>query len=254
MRVDTQGPMIVYTQGPMSVDNQGPIIGRRTKRPRRIERNVAIAYPNTPTRRAGTTRTRHFLAAAIPAAVVGPPTLALLARRSSFHQTDSRKLVPVLPPEEDEEARAFCINGNARRPRPRRMPRWIARCTKLNDRIAGPEAMTIRMLPAAPVAAKNSCMNITPAASPAPLRDERGPGMAVAAAIVINVAIGIDHPEMPAAMPIWFAPQQIVAETASAADISRMEKASAPSSSITTPSVPPSTAPFLLARAKRSMK
>jgi hypothetical protein len=32
-----------------------------------------------------------------------------------------------------------------------------------------------------------------------------------------------DYPEMPAAMPIWFAPQQIVAETASAADISLVE-------------------------------
>jgi len=34
---------------PSSEPIHGPIIGRRTKRPRRMERKVATAYPNTPT-------------------------------------------------------------------------------------------------------------------------------------------------------------------------------------------------------------
>ena len=45
--------------------------------------NVATAYPSTPTSMPGTTKEDHFKLAAIAAAVVGPPTLALLAINAS---------------------------------------------------------------------------------------------------------------------------------------------------------------------------
>ena len=44
---------------------------------------VAIAYPNMPVSSAGSTSDRQFLFAAMPAAVVGPPTLAFEANTSS---------------------------------------------------------------------------------------------------------------------------------------------------------------------------
>ena len=56
-----------------------------TAYPNATPANVATAYPNTPVNIAGTTRLFQPLDDAMAAAVVGPPTLALLAmRRSAF--------------------------------------------------------------------------------------------------------------------------------------------------------------------------
>ena len=55
----------------------------RMSSPNAMPMNVAIAYPRTPTSIPGTTKEDHFSEAAIAAAVVGPPTFALLAIRAS---------------------------------------------------------------------------------------------------------------------------------------------------------------------------
>lgn len=54
-----------------------------TNSPKPKPMNVATAYPSTPTSMPGTTKDDHFKLAAIAAAVVGPPTLALLAINAS---------------------------------------------------------------------------------------------------------------------------------------------------------------------------
>ena len=83
---------------------------------------VATAYPNTPTRIAGTTNDLHPLALAIPAAVVGPPTFALLASNSWFHQRDSLKGAPFSRPSKKLYVR-------------RPMKRTIARCAPTCRRV-----------------------------------------------------------------------------------------------------------------------
>lgn len=61
------------------------LVAKRTSRgPRERERAVAVAYPNTPTNKAGSTNLDQSFACAMAAAVVGPPTLALDAKYNSF--------------------------------------------------------------------------------------------------------------------------------------------------------------------------
>ena len=54
-----------------------------TTSPKANPTNVATAYPRTPTNIPGTTNADHFNDAAMAAAVVGPPTFALLAINAS---------------------------------------------------------------------------------------------------------------------------------------------------------------------------
>lgn len=98
-----------------------------------MERNVAVAYPKTPTNIVGTSRDLHPLAAAMPAPVVGPPTLAFEARSNSLRSKDMRRPIP----------------------------RMRARCTaiwmKENRNRDGALLATCATLPAAPTAAKKTC-------------------------------------------------------------------------------------------------
>ena len=79
----------------------------------------------------GTTLLLHPFAAAMPAAVVGPPTLALEARRS--------------------------VRRGHRCPTNSSRPRCTNTCTRANMNSAGAELSTWLMLPLAPTAAKNIC-------------------------------------------------------------------------------------------------
>lgn len=64
--------------------NRHLVAKRISRGPRERERAVAVAYPNTPTNKAGSTNFDQSFACAMAAAVVGPPTLALDAKYNSF--------------------------------------------------------------------------------------------------------------------------------------------------------------------------
>ena len=108
---------------------------------------MADAYPRIPTNNAGKVKRFHSFAVAIAAAVVGPPTFALLARYNSF--AGSLKInLPMLMRE--QKCRAICS------------------AEKRNS--DGADSMTSRIDPAAPDAAKNICMKTIPIAVPVTLK------------------------------------------------------------------------------------
>lgn len=94
---------------------------------------VAMVYPSVPISRLGTMLDFQPLDAAMPAAVVGPPTLAFEAN------SIDRRLHPVILP------------------KPRSRPRCIKTCNKANRKSAGAFRATCAMDPFAPTAAKNTC-------------------------------------------------------------------------------------------------
>lgn len=102
-----------------------------------------MAYPRIPISKAGKTNRFHSFAVAIAAAVVGPPTQAFDARYSSFG-----------------------FNLKIKRPIPINEIKWIAICNAENKNKDGAFCHTNLIDPAAPEAAKNICINITPTAVP----------------------------------------------------------------------------------------
>mmetsp|Transcript_11004 Transcript_11004/g.15480 ORF Transcript_11004/g.15480 Transcript_11004/m.15480 type:complete len:170 (+) Transcript_11004:85-594(+) len=124
---------------------------------------VAVAYPRIPTKSAGSTSLVQFLACAIAAAVVGPPTFALLARYNSVslrRKTSFPKVIKVM------KCTHICMHE------------------KRNS--DGADLSTSWMDPAAPDAAKNICMNSMPMDVPVSLIFEKKLGYRVAAATVTS--------------------------------------------------------------------
>lgn len=103
-----------------------------TATPKPMPRNVAIAIPKIPARILGTTKVFHPLAVAIPQAVVGPPTLALDAKSSSFKSKRSNL------------------------PTPRITAKWTDTWIRANRKILGAVFMTFHMLPLVPTTVKNT--------------------------------------------------------------------------------------------------
>lgn len=96
-----------------------------------LHTNYAAMYSSTPISILGTMLLFHPFAAAIPAAVVGPPTLALDAKRS--------------------------VRLGQRWPTHKIIPKCTNTCTKAKINNAGAERTTWLMLPLAPTDAKNIC-------------------------------------------------------------------------------------------------
>ena len=111
--------------------------------PKLRARAVAVAYPNIPINKAGNTNLFHSFACAIAAAVVGPPTLALLARYNSL---GGRRKIPL--------------------PMVIKVPKWTKICSNENRNNDGACVITIAIDPAAPDAAKNIWTKTTPSAVP----------------------------------------------------------------------------------------
>ena len=104
----------------------------RTFAPNAIPMNVAMAIPNIPARIPGTINEFHPFAVAIPAAVVGPPTLAFDAKSSNLSSMLSS--FPTL------NMIARCV------------PIW----TKANKNMLGAVLITLHMFPLAPITVKNT--------------------------------------------------------------------------------------------------
>ena len=134
---------------------------RRRIGPRLNARTVAVAYPRMPINKAGMINCFHSFACAMAAAVVGPPTFALLAKYNS-------RLGSLNIPLPTAIRVAKCI------------PIWSAE--KANKE--GAFSKTIRMDPAAPEHAKNIWTKTTPNAVPVSLSFEKKAGKAVAATTV----------------------------------------------------------------------
>lgn len=90
---------------PPSTSLHTPAMGRSTWTPSQMDRNVAIEYPKVPTSTAGTTADFQPFATHMPAAVVGPPTFALLPMSRSLSPTLSA--LPTCDAEEPQQAAPF---------------------------------------------------------------------------------------------------------------------------------------------------
>ena len=149
------------------------INGKRTKiGPSAKAIPVAVAYPNIPTNNAGNTKRVQFLACAIAAAVVGPPTLALLAKYNSLSGT-----------------------WNIPRPTVSNTTKWMNICNIENTNNDGACWNTNAIDPDAPDAAKNICMNNIPMAVPAIRILAKNFGKRVAAnTVMVDVSGNADVP------------------------------------------------------------
>ena len=165
----------------------------RTPYPNPTPMNVATAYPSTPVNMAGTTSDRQPLLAAIAAAVVGPPTLALLAMSKSL------RFIPSFSP-------AYTVKY-----------RCVMTCTKLKKNSAGAVDTICLILPLAPIVTKKSCIAKAANASPLGARPPIFLGNAVASATVTRVTMGMIHCTPTPAAPAMYVPKaQIDAATVSA--------------------------------------
>mmetsp|Transcript_14421 Transcript_14421/g.45089 ORF Transcript_14421/g.45089 Transcript_14421/m.45089 type:complete len:235 (-) Transcript_14421:310-1014(-) len=162
-----------------------------TPLPRAIAPNVAVAYPSTPTNMPGTRLDRQPLAAAKPAAVVGPPTLALDASSTSRFRRPSSL------------------------PSPSASNRCTAICTKQKANSAGALVSTAATLPAAaPMAAKNTCIIIVERPSALGTSGASCRGKAVASATASAVMATSANCGAPAARESATPPQQSTADSA----------------------------------------
>mmetsp|Transcript_1242 Transcript_1242/g.4703 ORF Transcript_1242/g.4703 Transcript_1242/m.4703 type:complete len:230 (+) Transcript_1242:156-845(+) len=138
-----------------------------------MQTKVAIVYPKIPESMLGMKYARHPLATHMAAAVVGPPTFALLASTISFL----------------EYPNSF--------PAASTMPRWTKTCRRQNAKRRGARETTLWMEPLQPTVAKKNCMIRRATPSPAPEKDWSLLGAMVANATVIRVARGMSVPGLP---------------------------------------------------------